>query len=331
MKNSEEFLTGKRVIRSEQKIEDEIRALTDLLLDSDPIISNRTSNMYESLGTALSLIGQVASCAWGCRGKDHIIENLLRRFCNCAFASLRLMACGLYDEALGPARSMAEIVNLLQVFCIDKKHLEEWKQILPKQRLKKFSPVKVRLAIEKHGQIPLISKDIYSKLCENGIHVSPDAIHISHEYENRLYVGGHFALPGFLLILTRLSSTVAPCLVLAGHLVGAPNEKMKILWHEAKTLLDSRYGIDVTEYEIFVEKFRAEHTHARVLEKLSTIDKQTWRDFINKLIPELTETGVISDIDKMTTEELQNKVYPIIYNKLAADDTATLNGGDTVI
>ena len=311
--SEEEFVTGKRVIRQEQRVEDENKALTDLRLDSDPLLA-RALQMYENLGTAISLLTQMSTCRWGCRGGDHDIENLLRRFCNSTFASLRLMVSGLYDEALGPARGMAELINLLQVFCIDASYLAQWKQISPKQRLAKFSPVQVRKTIERHGHKPLVTKEVYAKLCENGIHVSPTSIYISHEYEDSLYVGGNFAIPGLLLILSRLSHTVAPCLVLGGKLVNASKEKMKILAETARKLIEEAYSWDVTDYEEFFHKFRAQYTRELVLQELSTISEQEWQEYVGKLVPDLTNQD---DLDKMTEQEIEEIVFPLIYERMA--------------
>lgn len=314
--SDEKFVTGKMAIRQEQRLEDEIKALTDLLLDSDLLAANALP-MYENLGMALSLLTQIASCQWGCQGGDHFIENMLRRFCNSAFASLRLASCGLYDEALGPARGMSELVNLFQVFCLNESYLTQWKQMSPKKRLSKFSPSQVRRTIENSGQKPLISKEVYSKLCENGIHVSPTSIYVSHEYENTLYVGGHFAVPGLFLLLTRLSYTVAPCLALAGKLAKVPEEKKQVLAEALTIVLNGVHGIDVTDYETFMNKFRAEHTHDLVLQELSQRGGDDWQSFIKTLMPELSDENYLANFEGMAEKEVQDKIFPIIYERIA--------------
>jgi hypothetical protein len=165
-------LSGKALLDREQEIEDAIASFSEYLFYSNQM-GVYSPLIYEQLGNSLSLIVQIASCAWGCRGGEHDIENILRRFCNSAFAALRLMNSGLYDEALNHARSMGEIVNLLQVFCLSEGSLEEWKKLSTKERMRKFSPAKVRLVIESQGQQPVADKATYSKLCEISIHISP--------------------------------------------------------------------------------------------------------------------------------------------------------------
>ena len=88
--------------------------MDDLLADGQ--LGERTRRLYPELGTALAYLLQAASCAWGCRGDDHVKENLLRRLGNFAIAAMRLARLGLYDEALGMVRSMAELANLIELF-----------------------------------------------------------------------------------------------------------------------------------------------------------------------------------------------------------------------
>jgi hypothetical protein len=65
------------------------------------------------LGTLLSLLYRVGCCAWGCRGGDHTVEYIIGRSVTSALAALRLIRFGYYDEALGLARNIGEIANLL--------------------------------------------------------------------------------------------------------------------------------------------------------------------------------------------------------------------------
>lgn len=132
------FLVGTDLLDKGREIEASFDALTRLLLRSEQL-GVRTPKVYEHLGTALSLLSQLASCAWGCRGGEHTVENLVRRFCNFAFAALRLAFSGFYDEALGLVRGMTEIVNLLQLFSVQPSTLERWKELTPEQRKRVYT------------------------------------------------------------------------------------------------------------------------------------------------------------------------------------------------
>jgi len=74
---------------------------------------------YRNLGTVLSLLDRAASCYWGCRGGDHVVEYIAGRSCSSARAARRLFEFGYYDESLSINRSIGEIANLLLLFNFD--------------------------------------------------------------------------------------------------------------------------------------------------------------------------------------------------------------------
>lgn len=75
------------------------------------------------LGTVLSILYRVASCHWGCHGKEHVFEYLAGRTCTSALSAFRLMSFGYYDEALALSRNIAEIGNLAYLFFADGAHI----------------------------------------------------------------------------------------------------------------------------------------------------------------------------------------------------------------
>jgi len=298
-------LTGKALLDREREIEDATTALIEYLLDSNQM-GVYAPLIYEQLGNSLSLLVQMASCAWGCRGGEHDIENILRRFCNSAFAALRLLNSGLYDEALNHARGMAEIANLLQVFCLSKNSLEEWKKSSSRERMKKFSPVKVRLAIEAHEKQPVVDEAVYSKLCEIGIHISPSSLYLSYEFNGIHHIGAHFTVQGVLLTLNTLSRLVAPCLLFAGVLTKVSNEKTQVLEDAFHALSEVIRGISVTNYQEFFIKQQADRVRDSLnreiperLARIQELGKATYR--------ELIEAGVLNE-DDMNEEEIKEKV-----------------------
>jgi hypothetical protein len=290
----EAFLKGKALIRNEQLLEDEITALTDYLFDFNQL-GIYSPQIYEQLGTSLSLLTQIATCEWGCRNSEHDIEAILRRFCNSTFAVLRLMNAGLYEEALGQTRSMAEIVNLLELFCLDKNNLEKWEKLSSKEQGKSFSPVRVRLAIEYYGEQPIVTEDLYSKLCEIGIHISLPSMYQSYEINRALIVGGHFSIQGLIICLNTLAQIVAPCLVFAGDLVGASKEKIQILTEASQSLLNVKRNIDLTNYESYLIKQKAQRIREEANEKLL----KSW--------PEVQELGEEAFHELRQTRHRQNE------------------------
>ncbi len=78
------FVYGFELLSNEFQIENQIETQTEVFLKSGEL-GKRAPLIYEKLGTGLSLLLQVASCQWGCRGGDHREENLLRRLANYSF------------------------------------------------------------------------------------------------------------------------------------------------------------------------------------------------------------------------------------------------------
>src|SRR5436309_613638 len=111
-------------------------------------LGTRAPELYRVSLEALEILTNIASCAAGCRGESHIIENLLRRYVNALLAARKLAWAGYYDEAIALLRTAAEILNLLQLFSLDQSSQSRWHERYDKNE---FSPVKVRLAIEKVG------------------------------------------------------------------------------------------------------------------------------------------------------------------------------------
>jgi hypothetical protein len=325
IESEETFLIGKALIRNEQLLEDEIVALTDALFDANQL-GIYTPQIYEQLGNSLSLLTQMATCQWGCRESGHDIEAILRRFCNAALAALRLMNSGLYEEALGQTRNAAEIVNLLELFSLDKSNLEEWQKLTSKEQGRRFSPFRVRLAIENYGEQPVVSEDLYSRLCEIGIHISLPSIFQSYEINRALIVGGHFSIQGLIIVLNTLAQIVAPCLVYAGVLVEASQENMQMLTATSRSLLNVKRSIEVTNYDSLVTEQKAQRIREAVNEKLLN----SWPE-VQKLgeeaYDELIKEGNL-DIDKMSEREIQQEILERAGNKLLENTRRDLQDED---
>src|SRR5262245_1230281 len=141
-------------------------------LKAIPKLGQKAPLCYEVLGMTLALLDCAASCYWGCAKGDHRLENLIGRSANSAYAALTLAVKGYYDQALSIARTLGENANLLSLFSADAASLQEWKTATELVRKKKFSAIKVRLAIEAlNGSLP-IDQNRYSQLSNYSIHSS---------------------------------------------------------------------------------------------------------------------------------------------------------------
>lgn len=171
--------------------------------------------MLAVIGTMLSALFQAATCHRKCHGGDHVLEALAGRAHNLACAAVTLMEVGYYDEALNLIRGIGEIGNLVQLFLIDPSVPTRWIDSNKKTRLRDFSPVAVRKALENsteantvlgEGWFPklCLDHDWYSSLCERYAHVTPKTIPNAHNLADHGVVGGQFQQQGVKECTNRL-------------------------------------------------------------------------------------------------------------------------------
>lgn len=184
-------------------------------------LPRETLLVYENLGTLLSLLDRMASCFWGCHGKEHVIENLVGRSVSTCRAALRLISFGHYDESLALIRGIAEIGNLMWLFYISPAEMRLWLDIPEKERRAHYSPAAVRKAIEAGGSVVPHDQSEYSWLCEVGVHPTPNNRPQAHNQHGIPTVGGIYQELGQTACLSRLASTLAS--------VGGPAAKLAIL------------------------------------------------------------------------------------------------------
>ncbi len=144
------------------------------------------------LGTSMSALYQVGTCHKGCRGGDHILESLAGRVYNISSSALILILEGFYDESLNLIRSAAEICNLISLFSIRPDSYKQWVLANRGNRIKEFSPAKVRQKIENNQCEfePIISKSDYQELCEIATHPTPNTAPNMYNNKNKSHIGG---------------------------------------------------------------------------------------------------------------------------------------------
>ena len=216
-----------------------------------PRMGKRAPECYERLGTILSILDRESSCFWECNGGDHIIEYLCGRTANCSRAALRLMQMGFYDESLVLIRSVGEIANLIVLFKLKPGTLDDWQQCTRQQRLRTYSPVKVRLLLEAGGEKPPISEERYSRLCEVAAHVHPGTVPQAHNPLRRPVCAGIYQEIGFLICLNELALASTLVASFASLLIVKSKPLRKRITQEAAALARSLGGaniIDIDEY-----------------------------------------------------------------------------------
>ena len=234
------------------------RYFLDVIADSDargqertwsamPDMGRRVPKCVDGLGTVPALIDSAASCLWGCGGGDHRGEFLLGRIASSAYATIRLMTAGYYDEALSIVRTLGENANLLPLFAADVTAFERWKSLSEKERRAQFKPVSVRLALEGLGGPIPVEKERYSALSGYSIHASPDAMPQAHNRQGRPVTFGIFQNAGFVICLNELALPVAFAAVFAPSIAQVPPCIKASLLKEARELADAIGGVTVME------------------------------------------------------------------------------------
>ena len=143
-------------------------------------------------------------------GGPHILESLCGRMYNLAVGAYLLAERGLYDEALNLTRSIGEASNLIALSVIDKEGLKEWLSSDKKTRLGKFSPSKIRKALERQEPaLVLATEDWYARFCEAYTHVTPQTRPNMHNSRGQAYVGGVYQAEGLNNTLGELATVLA--------------------------------------------------------------------------------------------------------------------------
>jgi hypothetical protein len=187
-----------------------------------------------ALNRAVEILFILSTCKEGCRGGAHVLENLLGRILNHVTVGIMADAAGFHDEALSLLRSTGEITNLLALFRLDAKAYGQWVGASEGDRRRTFSPVKVRLAVDKHRTIAVpMDQEMYERLCERYAHCTPSTSPNSYGPGGLRHVGGYVQEAGsdeFNQTLTYI--------VLQGAMLGASLLQKQDLQRELVGLLN---------------------------------------------------------------------------------------------
>jgi len=159
------------------------------------------------LGNSMHAIYLSATCVENCVGGSHQIEYIGARVYNLSAASYKLITSGFYDEAQSLIRSVGEISNLVSLAVHDHTSFEEWVDSDKQTRIKKFSPAKVRMLVEKAGGILLMNQELYSELCEEYTHLIPKVRPNNYDHDRNV-CGGLAQKNGFEQSITLLGNLV---------------------------------------------------------------------------------------------------------------------------
>ena len=214
-----------------------------------PKLGKKAPACLQHVGTVLSLVDRMSSCWWVCQQGDHVIEYLCGRVESNARTALRLLRFGFYDESLLVCRAIGETANLLQLFCHDKYAIDEWRVSSRRDRVKNFTPVKVRLRLEELQTTPVINKERYTLLCERGAHVHPKTKPQSHNILGVPIVGARLQEEGMLVCLNELALALATTAIFGAILLDLEIDIRERIFSAAKSLAEQIGGANIVEID----------------------------------------------------------------------------------
>ena len=215
----------------------------------------RAPQTMDALGTALYYLDRIASCWWGHKQDTHIEERLVGRATSNARAALHLLRSGYYDEALGLIRQIGETANLASLFAQSGESHEEWRGGSKEVVRDGFSPMKVRLKLEKLP-LPLpMDQNTYGLLSSQSVHVNPETSPQSYNPFSLPTLGGYFQEAGALLALNHLGGMVGWILWLAVVLIKPPTDR-KVLVDASVALLRSIGGFNLNSVQDYFDGIR---------------------------------------------------------------------------
>lgn len=208
-------------------------------------LGTKAPRCLEELGTLLSLLDRLASCAWGCNGDPHIVEYLTGRSTTLARGALRLSDAGYYDEALGLVRSLGEIANLLSLFSSDKTSFADWTAATRRDRIRRFGPAAVRQKLETLNAPAPVGADRYSALCELAAHVTPETRPQAHNPVLMPNLGAVFSRVGYLMVLNELAVPTVFVGLFASSLLQVPPEPKSRFAATGRAVAENIGGVNV--------------------------------------------------------------------------------------
>lgn len=268
MKDDVEIPEGEDYLQFLWSLEDKCQLQTDRRM---PELGKKAPECWKHLGTVLSLLDRMASCWWKCRGGDHKIEYLCGRAASSAGAVVRLIRHGYYDEALVLSRGLGEIANLMHLFSIDARSLDEWTNAAPLTVRREFSPVKVRRRLESLSTTPLIKEDRYSLLSTRAVHVHPDTTPQNHNVLGIPVLGAQLQDEGILVCVNEIALPLGIITTFGAVLLELERELVVRIVSSARDLAEQLGAANITEIDRYFERLPDHLTDKSELENLKRL------------------------------------------------------------
>jgi hypothetical protein len=216
---------------------------------------------------------------------------------------LRLATSGYYEEALSQVRSVAEGINLLQLFILDPPKLPQWRA-----DPLSLQPGAVRGLIEGHTVSPLISRATYKALCELATHISPNYLSLSHFPTGDVYVGATWSVAGITLVAGQTATVLGSALAIATRILGVMNKaKLTRIRKLVTRLFKDAPDIDAERYKSFITDFSHEFRRESLVKMVTALPREDLESLgrhamieIRKRLPDLDPKKLPDDFKTET-------------------------------
>lgn len=183
---------------------------------------------FDTLERSMNLFDYFAR-GWQTDDPDDITLQLLGvRLFNCAGAAIKLLLAGYHQAAASQAREVLETSFLVDLLACDKALIATWRQATDEELKKRFSPLKVRLALDKrYGQATLARAAHYSLLSSLASHPTPKGFRLLRPGPNEpAFIGPFFNRESLSAIGSELAKVVVPA---AGNFRRHFQERARVL------------------------------------------------------------------------------------------------------
>ncbi|MER9594552.1 hypothetical protein [Mesorhizobium sp. M0244] len=206
------------------------------LIDEAPVVAAHDRMIADStdllahqrmIDAALDTIDELIRATPYDTRDDLVALRLATRCFNDAAAALRLVRCGYFQPSLAMIRDMMECRLLLDLFNRQPQRLAEWHTLPEADRKARFSPPKVRIALEAlDGTKGKKYQEDYSMFSKFGAHPTPEGFTVISP-NNMTNIG---AFPDMRLLTAILEELVRELIqaveVISGH---APNDAPRVV------------------------------------------------------------------------------------------------------
>jgi len=156
---------------------------------------------------------------------EGLIIHLGIRLTNLAFSAVKLALSGYYQQSLALARDITETGFLIHYLTTTPLEMEVWRNSSEEERKKKFSPVKIRIALDKaEGTTELRRAKVYAETSELGAHASPRGFNLLRS-DDAIMVGPFFEIIFLRLCVREIFMRLCPAThIITSYLNDLPDD-----------------------------------------------------------------------------------------------------------